>query len=77
MRLWETMEGLEKDFPRDPQNQINTPRDPAFFKGAPVPAVILDLREDGAQHLIDFFVASIRNPHTRAAYFRTTSLFLT
>ena len=45
-----------------------------------VPAVIARLGKDAARppgSFVKFFVASIRNANTRAAYLRSTSLFLT
>lgn len=41
-----------------------------------VPALIAAAGEDAARHFINFFIASIRNRHTRRSYARQANLFL-
>ena len=42
----------------------------------PVPALIAAAGEDAARHFVNFFIASIRNPHTRRAYARHVRNFM-
>lgn len=41
-----------------------------------VPALIAAAGEDAARHFVNFFIASIRNRHTRRSYARQAALFL-
>jgi site-specific recombinase XerD len=41
-----------------------------------VPALVAAVGEDAARHFINFFIASIRNRHTRRSYARQAELFL-
>ncbi|MFO1152057.1 MAG: tyrosine-type recombinase/integrase [Rhodospirillales bacterium] len=41
-----------------------------------VPALVAAAGEDAARHFINFFIASIRNRHTRRSYARQAELFL-
>jgi len=44
--------------------------------GFPLPAVLVASGEDAIRRFVEFFTATIRNPHTRAAYARAVSGFL-
>jgi site-specific recombinase XerD len=41
-----------------------------------IPALVLSAGEQGAYRFLEFFAAHIRNPNTRAAYFREVCAFL-
>lgn len=43
----------------------------------PVPALVAQTSERAAWHFLEFFIAHIRNPNTRAAYANATMQFLT
>lgn len=45
-------------------------------EGIALPAIVLAAGEEGARHFLNFFVASIRNRHTRRAYARQARDFL-
>jgi site-specific recombinase XerD len=45
-------------------------------KSSKLPAIITDAGEDAVTRFAEFFTATIRNPHTRRAYFRNAIAFL-
>ncbi len=59
---------------------MNAPSEPcrelAQAGGLPVPSLIAAAGEDAARHFLQFFLAHIRNPHTRRAYARQVRTFL-
>src|SRR5512143_3416978 len=54
-----------------------SPDPPARLGDAPlaVPASVAAVGEDAARHFLTFFIASIRNPHTRRSYVRQVRQF--
>jgi site-specific recombinase XerD len=48
---------------------------PAGITHAALPALILRTGEQGAYRFLEFFAANIRNPNTRAAYYRNVCAF--
>jgi hypothetical protein len=48
---------------------------PAARGGPLLPAIIADAGERAAKRFLEFFTATIRNPHTRKAYARATGDF--
>jgi hypothetical protein len=56
--------------------KFNGPEDrhlPAEIKNAALPALIMRTGEKGAYRFLEFFAANIRNPNTRAAYYRNAA----
>ena len=49
----------------------------AFSLDVPLPALGLHAGEKAAWQFIEFLTATIRNPHTKEAYFRIVTNFLT
>ncbi len=47
-----------------------------IVEGIAMPAMILSAGEEAAHHFLNFFIASIRNRHTRRAYARQARTFL-
>ena len=62
----------------DPKNlpQTSWALTPSGANSVPVPALIAAAGEDAARHFLNFFIASIRNRHTRRSYARQVRLFL-
>ena len=58
-----------------PPRKVDVRRELAVVDVSNLPAVIANMGGKAAESFVEFFVASIRNPNTRAAYFRAVSLF--
>jgi hypothetical protein len=54
----------------------NLQGDLLIVEGIAMPAIVLAAGEEAAHHFLNFFIASIRNRHTRRAYARQARTFL-
>lgn len=61
-----------KNLPQGPSRALT----PTGSNSMPVPALIAAAGEDAARHFLNFFIASIRNRHTRRSYVRQVLQFL-